>query len=152
VIKRRKSPKNQPRNTADSSDPSQIFGISTDVGLNRNDIVTPTLAINEQDSGGIPESFRNARDSMHITIRNNVTTARKHENGEDTTYSYAEPKYVSSENTGLSCRTPYITNPIDADSDSKNITDDSMSKIEKGIPKILATSSIKGHNILLSTM
>jgi hypothetical protein len=73
--------------------------------------VTPTLAINEQDSGGIPESHIGALNSLfQSTNRDNINTARVY--GIDETINSVglpEPnKYISSINTDvdISCKTP----------------------------------------------
>lgn len=60
-----------------------------------------------------------------------------------------EPKYIASINAGveIKCQTPnYEKETVDQDSflnASKHYTDDSMSKIKRGQPKILAFSSIQ---------
>ena len=102
--------------------------------------MTPTLAINEQDSGGIPESHGGILKSIFdSTTRDNINTARAFGLDETTnSVGLPEPKYIASINAGvdMKCQTPnYERDTVDQDSlmnASKHYTDDSMSKIQRG--------------------
>ena len=82
--------------------------MSTDA--NRKDLVTPTLAINEQDSGGIPDSHGNALNSIFdSTTRDNITSARAYGLDETTnSVGLPEPKFIASIDGGveMKCQTP----------------------------------------------
>lgn len=71
--------------------------MSTDA--NRKDLVTPTLAINEQDSGGIPESHQVVNSIFDSTTRDNFNTARAY--GMDDTNSLPDKRLLSSINTNV---------------------------------------------------
>lgn len=95
------------RNDPASNLPNHIFGNISSDNYNRNNVVTPTLAINEQDNGGIPESHQVSK-SIFVNAVRGVTTAGQPTNqetsyiGETTLHSVGLPNLVSSINTDVS--------------------------------------------------